>query len=111
MLLLNGQINILSEYYLTGFNSHIFYIISDLTQTETHDQFSEEFHDFLHITKVDTDQFTKQSCIVCSVEVPQYAFIPCGHLCICSSCSQEWIRKCSFCPICKESFDAIRRIH
>ena len=55
-------------------------------------------------------------CVVCLEHEPLYAFIPCGHLCVCAKCVPEF--DCSSnkeyrevnCPICRKSALCVTRI-
>ena len=41
------------------------------------------------------------SCIICLQSKREYAFVPCGHLCICNDCSICVANLDSRCPICR----------
>ena len=38
-------------------------------------------------------------CVVCFERARAFAFVPCGHFCVCSNCGQ----RLSECPICRKS--------
>ena len=41
-------------------------------------------------------------CSICSIKVATIAFIPCGHLCACNTCTEDIFKKSNpKCPICK----------
>jgi len=40
-------------------------------------------------------------CTVCVSEPQDYAFLPCGHLCVCSSCATSHFPEGTACPICR----------
>jgi len=41
----------------------------------------------------------QKTCIVCSDNEKEIVFIPCGHLCCCSVCSQPL----NICPVCRQN--------
>lgn len=44
-------------------------------------------------------------CCICMTEEKKYAYIGCGHMCVCGSCAQAWGNQC---PICKMNSSTIR---
>ena len=44
-------------------------------------------------------------CCICMTEQKNYAYIGCGHMCVCGSCAQAWGNQC---PICKMNSSTIR---
>ena len=47
-------------------------------------------------------------CVVCLEQEATHAFIPCGHLCICSSCLELMDTKC---PLCRRQMFCVTRIY
>jgi hypothetical protein len=45
-------------------------------------------------------------CLVCKKEKKDYMFLPCGHLCVCSSC----VRYQSVCPVCQEPASNVQEV-
>lgn len=46
-------------------------------------------------------------CVCCLAAPPAFAFIPCGHKCICVECSKQKYKEC---PVCRSSFMTITQI-
>ena len=46
-------------------------------------------------------------CIVCMYRSRDYAFIPCGHLCLCWKCKDNLDQKCL---VCKKKYDSVIKI-
>uniref|UniRef100_A0A6C0AYZ6 RING-type domain-containing protein n=1 Tax=viral metagenome TaxID=1070528 RepID=A0A6C0AYZ6_9ZZZZ len=44
-------------------------------------------------------------CCICMTAQKNYAYIGCGHMCVCGSCAETWGNKC---PICKTDSSVIR---
>ena len=36
---------------------------------------------------------TQENCAVCFLEKRNVVFLPCGHICACKTCAEEWMRK------------------
>ena len=53
------------------------------------------------------DREIQQNCKICFSSNANIAFIPCGHLFCCFSCSQQLIN----CPVCRSSISNIIRIY
>jgi len=53
----------------------------------------------------------KVKCAICLHNKRSYIFIPCGHLCLCKECKNEYIKKFDKCPICKKLFDNIYKVY
>ena len=47
-------------------------------------------------------------CIICFQEKRNIAFLPCGHFCICQTCSQKY--KDKKCLVCREKYKKIQKI-
>lgn len=50
-----------------------------------------------------------EKCLICLTNKREAAFIPCGHRCICSGCSREYIYE--FCPMCRYPYKDIIKIY
>jgi hypothetical protein len=44
---------------------------------------------------------TSAQCVICRDAKPSRAFVPCGHVCVCSSCWDEFDRNSGRCPKCR----------
>merc|ERR1712137_118308 len=47
-------------------------------------------------------------CVVCMSEKTSHAFVPCGHMCVCSECAKENFTSC---PICRAAVVNIYKIY
>ena len=55
---------------------------------------------------VDTIDETLNKCCICMDNEKEYAYVKCGHMCVCIECQQgEWLNKC---PICKTTSNCIK---
>lgn len=59
---------------------------------------------------------TRSDCVVCQQERAAIALLPCGHMAVCSACSEalgfiEGVRPSSHCPICRARVVAWVRIY
>ena len=51
-------------------------------------------------------------CVICQEKIPERLVEPCGHLCLCRQCGDEFIKQNSkTCLVCKEEFTAISRVY
>ena len=51
----------------------------------------------------DEEDTGAKECIVC-LEAPRtHAFVPCGHMCVCKSCSRRLMKRRKVCPTCNQS--------
>jgi hypothetical protein len=50
------------------------------------------------------------NCVICLTEPRSHAFIPCGHLCACETCSFEAFGRSGICPICRQESDTVMQI-
>ncbi len=50
----------------------------------------------------------RDECSICLAEKSEYAFIPCGHKCLCRDCSKQVYDKCI---MCRKAFQCISRIY
>jgi len=53
------------------------------------------------------DNDKKFDCVICLSNERSHLFIPCNHLCCCSTCAGQIE---NFCPICRQPFSSIQRI-
>jgi hypothetical protein len=56
----------------------------------------------------------KELCVICWDNKADHVFIPCGHLCICASCSRkaEYLGCCyKKCPVCQQSYERAMRVY
>eukprot|EP00980_Cylindrotheca_fusiformis_P031479 scaffold26450_cov206-Cylindrotheca_fusiformis.AAC.1 len=49
-------------------------------------------------------------CIVCRTDSTTHIFLPCGHLCACSSCSKHALSIASRCPACGQQAHRAQRV-
>eukprot|EP00285_Hemiselmis_virescens_P017206 CAMPEP_0173387306 /NCGR_PEP_ID=MMETSP1356-20130122/9824_1 /TAXON_ID=77927 ORGANISM="Hemiselmis virescens, Strain PCC157" /NCGR_SAMPLE_ID=MMETSP1356 /ASSEMBLY_ACC=CAM_ASM_000847 /LENGTH=623 /DNA_ID=CAMNT_0014343863 /DNA_START=93 /DNA_END=1964 /DNA_ORIENTATION=- len=40
-------------------------------------------------------------CVICTEAAPVFAFVPCGHRCLCESCSNHFLGIQAVCPLCR----------
>ena len=62
----------------------------------------------------DNDSYSEHPCVVCQVEKANVAVVPCGHVCLCQSCSntyQNLRRGAKQCPICRGSMEKTMKIY
>jgi len=53
-----------------------------------------------------------KECAICFSEKKCCAFVPCGHLCVCSSCADLIVQETSpTCPICREPVESHFRVY
>ena len=54
----------------------------------------------------------EKTCVVCLEDEPRYAFIPCGHLCVCPGCVPRLEERQGplQCPMCRETAMVLTRI-
>ncbi|XP_036141103.1 uncharacterized protein LOC105840333 isoform X3 [Monomorium pharaonis] len=67
---------------------------------------SETFHEVGNMEKlIDENREIRpvDTCIVCLTEKASYVFVPCGHLCVCESCSTKLQHK--RCPLYNTEYD------
>lgn len=53
----------------------------------------------------------RSECVICMDGEPTYAFSPCMHLCVCSSCHSRAETCLSECPVCRNPKQALTRIY
>jgi len=49
-------------------------------------------------------------CVVCLEEDSSYAFIPCGHRCVCESCAKNLYETTKECPLCRSKIQQTMKI-
>ena len=47
-------------------------------------------------------ELTEGKCVICREADPSRVFIPCGHVCVCSSCWDRTANDTSRCPKCRQ---------
>lgn len=52
----------------------------------------------------------QSECVVCLEEDSSYAFIPCGHRCVCESCAKNLEATTKECPLCRSKIQLIMKI-
>ncbi len=71
--------------------------------------------DALHeslVTVEETEAATRgQVCLICCDGQADHAFVPCGHRCVCETCSQKTSHTLRKCPICRLQAEKIIRIY
>jgi len=50
-------------------------------------------------------------CVVCFERENGYAFMPCGHKCMCKICAVQTLNKFRECPYCRTRIEKIQRIY
>uniref|UniRef100_A0A183BY84 RING-type domain-containing protein n=1 Tax=Globodera pallida TaxID=36090 RepID=A0A183BY84_GLOPA len=50
-------------------------------------------------------------CVICFWQQREYAFIPCGHFCVCEPCSNDIMTKAPICPMCRGQANGTIRIY
>jgi ankyrin repeat protein len=58
--------------------------------------------------QIDNTISNTDKCIICMEGVKDHACVPCGHKCVCNTCSIQLTNKC---PICRNSISDIIRIY
>ena len=54
-------------------------------------------------------QNSLHSCNVCFDKIQTYGLINCGHI-YCFNCILSWSKKTNTCPLCKSTFNVIKKI-
>lgn len=49
-------------------------------------------------------------CVVCTIRPREVAIIPCGHMCLCSTCAEDE-RLDDSCPMCRTNISSTQRIY
>ena len=56
-----------------------------------------------NVSKLDVyiqNLFKSDECCICLDKLSEYIFVPCGHLCVCKECAEEWSWMHNKCPMC-----------
>jgi hypothetical protein len=57
------------------------------------------------------EQRDEHTCVVCIDAATDHAVIPCGHVCLCSTCGPRLARtRHARCPICREPVQSLQKI-
>jgi rubrerythrin len=59
------------------------------------------------ISPFEITEHEEKRCNICLTNKKNYACVPCGHLCLCGTCSKNINKNC---PICNNGIDNIIRI-
>lgn len=65
----------------------------------------------------DDDQTTNttttnnNTCVVCHDETAVMAIVPCGHICLCTACSETCINDSNPCPLCRGDIQSVLRVY
>ena len=59
----------------------------------------------------DENRSSSGVCVVCHDEPSVMAVIPCGHVCLCNTCSDECSLIGQTCPLCRGSMQSVLRIY
>mmetsp|Transcript_473 Transcript_473/g.996 ORF Transcript_473/g.996 Transcript_473/m.996 type:complete len:126 (-) Transcript_473:477-854(-) len=51
------------------------------------------------------------TCVVCQCEKANVAIIPCGHICLCTSCHPTYLRRLATCPVCSQSHSGAIKVY
>jgi hypothetical protein len=51
------------------------------------------------------------SCRICMDKTSNCTFYPCGHVCLCDDCKQDYEKQYSICPLCKQNYTVCFRIY
>lgn len=54
---------------------------------------------------------TTSSCRICIDKKSNCTFYPCGHVCLCDDCKQDYEKRFSTCPLCKQNYTVCFRIY
>ena len=50
-------------------------------------------------------------CTACCRLPASCAFLPCGHVCMCLDCANEWLERSKTCPMCRAPSQQVVRLH
>ena len=59
----------------------------------------------------DQETATNSTCVVCQDEIANFAVVPCGHVCLCSTCSDICTGDDRPCPLCRVDILSTLRIY
>ena len=77
-------------------------------QKELQNKLKEERKLVIDLRQQIQEQSNNKRCVVCLNEEANIVFIPCGHVCTCSSCSSQLQDKC---PMCRQDFTSRVRVY
>ena len=118
--------NINNSCHLTSKKSELLLCLHDIVEkSKAHHHYQEKLINHLKITldslkmKLSNQQAkharqlsqyappvsSDNQCCICMSEQKNYAYIGCGHMCVCRTCAETWGNKC---PICKTNSSVIR---
>jgi len=79
---------------------------------------SKQTHDNLYQVNINSYDSMKKyridKCITCYKNIPDCAFIPCGHCCMCTNCVYLYKKKNPIrrvCPLCKQRYKFTQKIY
>jgi hypothetical protein len=61
-------------------------------------------------SKLKTKKKTSELCRICMAANSTCTFYPCGHVCLCDGCKQNYEKHFSMCPLCKANYTVCLRI-
>ena len=60
------------------------------------------------------EKYRIDKCITCYKNIPDNAFIPCGHCCMCTNCMYLYKKRYQIrrvCPLCKQRYKFTQKIY
>lgn len=61
--------------------------------------------------KIKKKKLNTSCCRICIDKKSNCTFYPCGHVCLCDDCKQDYEKQFSYCPLCKQTFTVCFRIY
>jgi len=61
--------------------------------------------------KIMKKKLNTSCCRICIDKKSNCTFYPCGHVCLCDDCKQDYEKQFSYCPLCKQAFTVCFRIY
>merc|ERR1719491_84298 len=101
-----------STYYaklvLGGDNLYAAEVVSQKTQVKNR---AFESQDIYGLDRV-TDPYSGEDnlCVICMTMPRDTALCPCRHLCMCSMCTQQLLKRSNKCPVCRHYISETIRI-
>jgi len=92
----------LASYFFSDRNTYN-YLITEHTKKHAKDKTREAWNDEL---LKDEDKEEEERCKICQEMPCSICFIPCGHWCCCSNCSE----KIDTCPLCRSKIEIRQRV-
>lgn len=59
-------------------------------------------------TRIDSDEFKADNCVVCLTFFPSITILPCNHRALCLDCSTKVIQENNMCVLCKGDIVSVR---